>query len=140
MTFKYKDIVTTEPEKTFKYSDLMVAEPNIPPSEPNLAEIKNEQKEIEEIVDMSDNLDLPVITAEQLYAPLGKMLDAVPDPKDITIKLELPAEKAPMRLEAAEPKKGIFEKLFGFRYPAKPPDWDRASPIEKFNFITLPFS
>jgi len=142
MTVKYKDIMTTEPQKNLRYSDLMVAEPKVP-TEPNLAEIKNEQKEIGQMVDISDNLDLPVFTVEQLYEPLGKMLDAIPDPKDVTIgPVEVPVEKekVPMEIKAAEPKKGIFEKLFGFRYPPKPPDWDRASPIERFNFITLPIS
>lgn len=140
MTFKYKDLVTTKPKEDFRYSDLPV-EPNVPTEPQGIAEIENEQKRAGDIVDLSDMTGVDLFTAIEIYPSLEPMLDAVPDPKDITVEsFETPAEKAPMQFERAEPKRGIFETFFGFKYPPKPPGWERASLIEKFNFITLPIS
>jgi len=44
------------------------------------------------------------------------------------------------QLRAAPEPTGFLRKAFGYSPPAKPPGWERASPIEKFTFATLPIS
>lgn len=126
-------LILDEPKKR---PYLVLDEPEIVPPVSLIPESVN----IEQAVDRSVELEIPVLTALQIDEPLGKMLSAVPDPKDIAIELPEDIETPMVIKEAEPPKKKILEKMFGFRYPPKPPDWDRASLIERFNFITLPIS
>jgi hypothetical protein len=85
-----------------------------------------------------------ILTMQQMYEPVSSLMKSIPDPKDVSIQNEVEIERplamrAPKEGEKAEDT-GVANTLLGFKYPPKPPDWDRASPIEKFNFITLPIS
>jgi hypothetical protein len=129
-----------DPNKTFEE---YMAGRNLPISGepvPRVADVspQEEKKQIEDIVDWSDAYELPVLSMEQLYEPVSHLVKSVPDPKDVYIKgveIELPA-----RLEKGKEEEGVLKTLLGFRYPPKPPGWKYASPIERFNFITLPIS
>lgn len=127
MTLKYKDLV--ESEKTFKYKDIAVIEPPTPDP--------NEEKEIGDIVDISDETGVDLFTVDQIYPPLSHIMKAIPDPKDVAIKAE--EDEMPV-LAAAPEEEGILRTFLGFEYPPKPPGWKYASLIERFNYITLPIS
>lgn len=135
MTFKYKDIATTEKE-TFKFKDVVSeVEPVRENIDPDI-----ELKEIGDIVDISDDTGVDLFTTNEIYPPLSYIIKAIPDPKDVTIKSE-EIETKEQKLVAAEPEKeGILQTFLGFKYPPKPPDWKYASLIERFNYITLPIS
>lgn len=95
-----------------------------------------------DVVDLSDDVGLPVMDVYNSFKPMKLMVDAVQDPKDVIVEdIEVPSEKGlqPV-LVAREEEKGLIENIFGFRYPPKPPNWELASPIEKFNFAMLPVS
>jgi len=99
---------------------------------------EDEKKQIENIVDWSDNYELPILTMEQLYEPVSQITKAVPDPKDVSMEaLEI---ETPTKLEKGKEEEGVLKTFLGFKYPPKPPGWKYASPIERFNFITLPIS
>lgn len=110
-----------------------------PPPRMQTLSPEEEVKQIGNIVDWSDKFEQNILTIEQLYEPIETLLKAVPDPKDVNIQAQ-EVERPSVIKEAPEEKKGVLESFLGFRYPPKPPDWERASLIEKFNFITLPIS
>jgi hypothetical protein len=94
------------------------------------------------VLDFSSRYELPPEDVEGLYGPLRAMTNAVADPTDVDISpAVLPAaEELPKIGAAPEKKKTFLESVLGFSFPAKPPGWDYASPIEKFNFATLPIA
>lgn len=125
---KYSEIATKE---TFKYGDIA------PVSELFVGiQVEDEEKQIGEIVDWSDILEMKPIEVEQMYEPLTKTLKAIPDSADVAAE----AMKGQPEIKAWEPDKTLLERFLGFSYPPKPPWWKGASPIEKFNYITLPIS
>lgn len=111
--------------------------PGPPITDPNVT-----AKRDSDVVDLSEDVDLPVMDVYNSFEPMKLMVDAVQDPKDVIVEdIEVPSEKGlqPV-LVAREEEKGLIENIFGFRYPPKPSNWELASPIEKFNFAMLPVS
>ena len=100
-------------------------------------DLKDEEKEIGDIVDISDETGVDLFTVDQIYPPLSHIMKAIPDPKDVAIKAE--EDEIPV-LAAAPEEEGILRTFLGFEYPPKPPGWKYASLIERFNYITLPIS
>jgi hypothetical protein len=95
--------------------------------------------------DTSVRYSLPPEDVAGIYEPLTAMTNAVVDPTDIANFIIPQLEKEgykPSYIGAptGKEKKTFLESMLGFTYPAKPPNWENASPIEKFNFATLPIS
>lgn len=94
------------------------------------------------VLDISSRYEIPPEDAEGIYNPLTIMVDAVADPQDVDVGISIPPEEfvQPQIGVAPEKKPTFLESILGFTYPARPPNWENASPIERFNFATLPVS
>jgi len=122
--------------KPIRLSDIGGTEPLLPQAKPDY----------DSVLDFSFDYELPPEDVEGVYNPLNIMVNAVADPHDVDVGTSVlpPPEKEefvqPEIGVAPQRKRTFLESILGFTYPAKPYGWERASPIEKFNFATLPVS
>jgi hypothetical protein len=94
------------------------------------------------VLDFSFQYELPPEDVEGIYGPLNTMTRAVTDPQEMDFGLSTlpPQENLKIGEPTGKEKKTFLESILGFTYPAHPPGWEYASPIEKFNFATLPIA
>lgn len=94
------------------------------------------------VLDFSSRFELPPEDVEGIYGPLNTMTRAVTDPQEMDFGLSTlsPQENLKIGAPTGKEKKTFLESILGFTYPAHPFGWKNASPIEKFNFATLPIS